>query len=209
MWQGVFLIILQTFSTGDRIFVPMPDLATCEEAVQETKREFNPFIVACWPPRPTWPGLFRVIIMMSPTDRIVVPMPGASSATCEEAVEEAKREFNPIYAACDPRLPSIGSFRGPIGGLVHREPMMDVLLVLIMSLSGPGLYVPMLDWSTCQEAIVEARNELNPAHIYCTIKVEAKGPPYQPAELPVRYNKDCVPCAERWWEQDKRGPRPW
>jgi hypothetical protein len=58
---------------------------------------------------------------MSPTDRIVVPMPGASSATCEEAVEEAKREFNPIYAACDPRLPSMGSFRGPIGGLVHRE----------------------------------------------------------------------------------------
>jgi hypothetical protein len=19
----------------------------------------------------------------------------------------------------------------------------------------------------------------------------------------------CVPCKERWWEQDKRGPRPW
>jgi hypothetical protein len=48
---------------------------------------------------------------------------------------------------------------------------MNVMLVLIWLVSPPALYVPMPDWATCQAAIVQARNELNPAHVYCTLNV--------------------------------------
>jgi hypothetical protein len=44
---------------------------------------------------------------------------------------------------------------------------MEVMLVLVFwVVTGP--YVPMPDWPTCEEAIVEAETELNPYTAYCT-----------------------------------------
>jgi hypothetical protein len=64
--------------------------------------------------------------------------------------------------------------------IMSQDERMNVMLVLIWSLSGQGLYVPMPNWTTCQEAIVQARDELNPARAYCTRSV-ANDPRAAPA----------------------------
>jgi hypothetical protein len=58
---------------------------------------------------------------------------------------------------------------------------METMLVLVFwVVTGPKVYVPMPDWPTCEEAIVEAETELNPYTAYCT-------------EVPVRRLKAVTP----------------
>ena len=52
---------------------------------------------------------------------------------------------------------------GAVGG---TQPAVEAMLVLIYSRS--AIHVPMPDRSTCEEAVVQTQNELNPTNVYCS-----------------------------------------
>jgi hypothetical protein len=169
--EGVALVLMLF---GRTLSLPMADWATCQEAIIQARNELNPAHVYCT----TSPALSTptgacdeackkrlqqldlefpvtdkrsvvVLELVGPTLHVRMP----SMATCSqvmEAVLQLRKELNaPATAAC------------------RYNP--QVLLALIWSQSGEPLDLPMADWAACQEAIVQARNELNPVRAYCSV----------------------------------------
>jgi hypothetical protein len=55
-----------------------------------------------------------------------------------------------------------------VSGVIRfYEDTMEVALVLMLWL-GSAVRVPMPDRATCEQAIVGAKNDLNPTHVFCT-----------------------------------------
>jgi hypothetical protein len=57
---------------------------------------------------------------------------------------------------------------------VEDRPAVSAVLVVFSSRSG-AMLVPMQDWATCEEAIAQTKNELNPTNVYCSL-VRSKRP---------------------------------
>jgi hypothetical protein len=119
-----------------------------------------------------------VLIWLLPGPTVSVPMP--NQFTCERAIAEAKRELSPDGVYCAPKRAPSGHAASqartrpaePEEQKKYRAAEEIVLNIQMTTLSSsPIIQVRMPDRTTCEQAIVGAKSDLDPARVYCTPKV--------------------------------------
>jgi hypothetical protein len=168
---------------GHWVGVPMPDLATCSAAIKEAKAEFNSTSAWCRTLRDgaTYGRITR-LVPRAETTRTMRPEttptvtailvvwrlqgqqnlgPHRTMADCERAALEVRAADRWVTQAfCRSAEPEERQ--------KYRLPEI-VLAIRMTPLSSP-IRVLMPDKSTCEQAVVEAKNELNPDSVSCIPK---------------------------------------